>query len=100
MKSRKAIQTFAAMEEVARKYLATKKQIDNLYALNEDYKRQIRDHLETATPTGAAKLAGREFYLCEQVREIFALSRARQVLSEKDLKPFIKLVTTKSLRTR
>lgn len=100
MKSRKAIDSLTAVEDAARSYLTVKEAKEALEVQCDGYKRQIMDYLATATPTAAARLAGREFYICEATREQFALSRARQTLGDETLRPFIRVVTSKSLRSR
>lgn len=98
MKSKKAITTMSMAEQWATELLKVKAQIRELELVESPLKMQVRNYLETATPTQRAILGGREFYLSERCVEQFDLKRARQAFKEKDLQPFIKLVSSKSLR--
>lgn len=100
MKSRKHVQALSTIDSAATLYLELKQRATAIEKEQHELAAQIKTYLMEATPTKAAMLAGREFFLCEQVREVFDLKRARLVLKDDQLKPFVKLAVSHSLRTR
>lgn len=98
MKSRKHVSTMQMAEMWAQKYLDLKSEIAEREALLEPLKVNLKTYLKDATPAQRAILSQREFFMCEVTQEKFDLKRARQAISDKLLKPFVKLVSSEQLR--
>lgn len=87
------------IENSVEQYIQLKRQIEELEKQLEPVKKQLEEHAK-AQPEKAFTASGRKVFLVDAVREHFELKKAKEILAQEVLKPFIKDIYYTQLRVK